>query len=266
VYGDVNGAVGAARAAKKLGIPLAHVEAGLRSFDRAMPEELNRIEIDQLANVLLCSEEAGIKNLADEGLADHAVLVGNTMIDTLIRMLPLIDQEMLPGDVHRPYAVCTLHRPSNVDTVEALTANMEFLREMSERIPVILPVHHRLRLALRDFDLELPAGVIALPPLGYLPFLRLVRDASFIVTDSGGIQEEATYLKKRCFTLRLNTERPSSVVSGSNSLINLAKKDDRDLVLAYADAPVEPHVLVPPLWDGHAGERILAALHASFAR
>lgn len=263
VYGDVNGAVGAAQAAHALGIPLAHVEAGLRSFDQSMPEEVNRIAIDQLADILLVSEQSGMDNLQREGCKGHVEFVGNTMIDSLIRMLPLIERESLPTSVAYPYCVLTLHRPSNVDTAESLQENIEFIAKVAAHIPVVFPLHHRTRASLEKFDIQLPDNVHTIDPLGYIPFLRLVKDAACILTDSGGIQEEATYLQKKCFTLRRNTERPSTIDSGSNTLIDLTDSAQRELVLAFVASPTPPTVLIPPLWDGKAGERILTAVTSS---
>lgn len=262
VYGDVNGAVGAMQAAKKLGIRLAHVEAGLRSGDLSMPEEGNRIAIDEAADFLFCTEESGMEHLASEDAKGEKFLVGNTMIDTLIRMLPTIKKQKLPGGIPTRFAVATLHRPSNVDAKKALASVLEFLSEVSAHCPLILPVHHRLNAALDQFGLRasIPQSIMLLPPLPYLQFLHSIEKAQFILTDSGGIQEEATYLKKRCFTLRRNTERPSTIESGSNSLIDESNPTDRALVLDFAAHPEPPDVRIPPLWDGKAGERIVGIL------
>lgn len=262
VYGDVNGALGAARAAKAAGIRLAHVEAGLRSFDETMPEELNRVAIDHLADLLLCSELSGVENLAKEGVKGRIELVGNTMIDTLVRMLPVIDAEPMPVDIARPFAVATLHRPSNVDDAVTLASVLRFLGDVAARCPVILPAHHRLKAKMEEFGLmpSLPTGLHLIEPLGYVPFLRLVRESAFTLTDSGGLQEEATFLGKRCFTLRRNTERPSTVAAGSNVLVHQDLPADREAVLAFAAAPRDPVVHVPPLWDGRTGERIIRVL------
>jgi UDP-N-acetylglucosamine 2-epimerase (non-hydrolysing) len=260
VYGDVNGALGAARAARHEGIKVAHVEAGLRSFDLSMPEELNRVGIDDIADLLLCSEKSGMENLAKEGVRGKAELVGNTMIDTLVRMRPAIAREPLVEEAKNgPFAIATLHRPSNVDDPIILASVLRFLGEVGEQCPVLLPVHHRLDARLDEFDLEgaVLSGLRLIEPLAYLPFLRAVEAAAFVLTDSGGIQEEATFLGKRCFTLRRNTERPSTVESGSNVLVDPAVDADRRAVLRYAANPVAPQVRVPPLWDGQTGERIV---------
>jgi len=259
VYGDVNGAVGAALAAKKAGIRVGHVEAGLRSFDESMPEEHNRIAIDQIADVLLCSEQSGMEHLEKEKVAGKALLVGNTMIDTLIRMMPLIDEQELP-ELPASFAIVTMHRPSNVDDESALRSNMGFLEEVSAHTPLLLPVHHRLKASMEKFGMRVPEGVLASEPLGYLPFLNLVKRSAFILTDSGGIQEEATFLQKRCFTLRKNTERPSTIESGSNVLIDIEKESDRATVLSFAAEPIDIDVTVPELWDGKTGDRIVEIL------
>ncbi len=265
VYGDVNGAVGAAQASGKCGIKLAHVEAGLRSFDQEMPEELNRVRIDELTDFLFCTEQSGMDHLAKEKAKGEAYLVGNTMIDTLIRMMPLIEKEKLPNTIPEKFGVVTLHRPSNVDNEEALWSVTSFLSHVSERCPLIFPMHHRFKNAISHFALieELsPDGRIQfLEPFPYLQFLKLVQNAEFILTDSGGIQEEATYLKKKCFTLRRNTERPSTIESGSNTLIDEMLESDQEKVFSFAAHPEAPKVTVPPLWDGKAGERILKELH-----
>lgn len=262
VYGDVNGAVGAARAAKAGGWAIGHVEAGLRSFDDGMPEEHNRIAVDRQADLLFCSEESGMRNLEKENVTGERFLVGNTMIDTLIRMQPAIMLEELPPNLPSAYAVATLHRPSNVDDPAMLRLNVEMLLSMAEHIGVVLPVHHRLKAALEKHHLlgMLSERVRMLPPLGYLPFLRLMTDARFVLTDSGGIQEEATFLRKRCYTLRKNTERPVTIESGSNILIDLEDSADRALLEKAAQDESTPDVQVPELWDGKAGERIVRIL------
>jgi UDP-N-acetylglucosamine 2-epimerase (non-hydrolysing) len=258
-YGDVNGAAGAARACAALGIRLAHVEAGLRSFDDSMPEERNRIEVDRLAQVLFCTEESGVRHLEQEGAKGDVRFVGNTMIDTLLRMLPRLDDVSLPDGLPASYAVATIHRPSNVDDADALESVLGFIGDVSARLPVLLPAHHRLKASLERFNLEemLPKTVLLLEPQPYLPFLKLMRGSQFLLTDSGGIQEEAVLLRKRCFTLRRNTERPVTIAVGSNVLVDPASARDREAVLAFAEAPGDVGVDIPPFWDGKAGERIV---------
>lgn len=262
VYGDVNGAVGAALAAKAGGYLLAHVEAGLRSFDASMPEERNRIAIDQIADLLLCSEQSGMDNLQLEGAGGGVHLVGNTMIDTLVRMLPAIERATALPDLPVSYAIATLHRPSNVDDPSMLRRTMTVLGDLSSSTPILLPVHHRLQAALEANQLlaDISPIIRLLPPQPYLSFLRLMMGAQFLLTDSGGIQEEATFLQKRCYTLRSNTERPATIESGSNVLVDLSHADQRDRLLAAVRAPGLVQVRVPELWDGRAGERIMDVL------
>lgn len=264
VYGDVNGAVGAARAAKKAGIRIGHVEAGLRSFDQAMPEELNRIEIDRLSDDLFVSEQSGLLNLRQEGIPGKAHFVGNTMIDTLVRMQPVIKDAALPFDPPEHFCIATLHRPSNVDSAETLKKILGFLAMVTRRCPVVFPLHLRTKAAIEKFGFEdLLRNMRIVEPLGYIQFLKLVSDAAFILTDSGGIQEEATFLRKRCFTLRRNTERPSTVKSGSNVLLDPSKEADQHTVLNFATDPHGIDIVIPEKWDGKAGERLLAIVHAS---
>lgn len=257
VYGDVNGAVGAARAAAEQGITLVHIEAGLRSFDSRMPEEINRIEIDTLAQYLFCTEESGIDNIAKEKLKGQPFLVGNTMIDTLIRMLPKINTLPVPV-VNKEYIVATMHRPSNVDSKESLQKNIIFLEKISALAPVVLPMHHRLKAALHKHNIIMPSSIVIIDPLGYLPFLKLLQGCKFIVTDSGGIQEEAVLLRKRCFTIRKNTERPSTIESGSNILIDPVK--DLDIIQRYCRDGEAVQIDTPLYWDGKAAVRILQIL------
>ncbi|MSR67235.1 UDP-N-acetylglucosamine 2-epimerase (non-hydrolyzing) [Candidatus Peribacteria bacterium] len=264
VYGDVNGAVGAARAAKNAGIRLGHVEAGLRSFDVLMPEELNRIEIDQLADELFVTEQSGIDNLGVEGMKGNVHFVGNTMIDTLIRMMPQIDAVTLAPELPERFAIVTLHRPSNVDDRDVLIANFEFLKDIAKYIPVLLPAHPRLAAALQKAGIDpkklVSLGIFITESFGYLQFLHLLKHAAFVLTDSGGIQEEAVLLRKRCFTMRRNTERPSTIDSGSNVLIDPNVSSDRTKVLEFANNPVTLVIKIPEKWDGKAGERIAKIL------
>lgn len=269
-YGDVNGAVGAALAAKECGIRIAHVEAGLRSRDLDMPEERNRIAIDEIADLLLCSERSGMENVAAEKRPGRAVLVGNTMIDTFLRMRPTIAKletailRKMPDLIGGKYAIATLHRPSNVDNPDALRRVMELLLEVARSCPVTVPAHPRLQRALDAIGFEQHADgppLLILPdPLPYLEFLAFLSRSAFILTDSGGIQEEAVLLGKRCFTLRRSTERPSTIAAGSNVLIDPDKMEDRAAVLAFAKKPVDPAITVPEFWDGKTGARIVEEL------
>lgn len=266
VYGDVNGAVGAARAAHRLGIRLAHIEAGLRSYDMAMPEEVNRIEIDRLADILFCSEQSGMEHLLEEQVLGKSYLVGNTMIDTLIDMQKEVQHQR--QDMHdrlstfEGHAVATIHRPSNVDDAETLVHLMKFLEEIAEMCPIILPAHPRLEQALRRAAFTPSERLTLASPFSYLDFLHVVQFATFILTDSGGIQEEAVLLGKRCFTLRRNTERPSTIASGSNTLIDPLHEAHRAIVFDFANHPVDPIISIPEHWDGKTGERIVQLLLA----
>lgn len=266
VYGDVNGALGAAQAATEKGIRIAHVEAGLRSGDLDMPEEHNRIAVDKLATYLFCTEQSGVDHLEQEVVGGQVHLVGNTMIDTLLRMIPAIQRAPMDPALPGIFGIVTLHRPSNVDEAGMLRSNIEFLNEVASHLPLVLPVHHRLAKNLDAFDLRrlVSPHLHLIDPQPYISFLRMVRQSACIITDSGGIQEEAVLFQKRCFTLRRNTERPSTIESGSNMLIDPSRPQDREAVLAFAKHPTSlDAVKIPVLWDGKAGERILAILKSS---
>ncbi len=264
VYGDVNGAFGAAQAAAEKEVRVAHVEAGLRSGDLDMPEEHNRMAVDAIAMFLFCTEQSGVDHLEREVAGGAVHLVGNTMIDTLLRMMPAINRAPLDPALPGTFGIVTLHRPSNVDDPGMLRMNIEFLNEVASHLPLVLPVHHRLAKSLDAFDLRRMASphLHLIDPQPYISFLRMVQNSTCILTDSGGIQEEAVLFKKRCFTLRRNTERPSTIESGSNVLIDPSLPADRQQVISYAKHPqVLTNIQVPALWDGKAGERILHILH-----
>jgi len=250
--------------AAKLSISVAHVEAGLRSGDRRMPEEINRLLTDQLADLLFTPSEDGNQNLAREGVAPSKVhTVGNVMIDTLVRLLPQARPPELPG-LTRPYGLVTLHRPSNVDDPQVLRRIMETLLALSRDLMLVFPIHPRTRKRVEDAGRAIPAGgrLLLLEPIGYLEMLGLQRDALAVITDSGGIQEETTYLGVPCLTLRENTERPITVTQGTNRLFGndmLALEQAVRRLLAGERLPGR----VPPLWDGHAGERIASVLTAT---
>ncbi len=276
VVGDVNSTLGAALVAAKGDVPLAHVEAGLRSFDRRMPEETNRIVIDQLADLLLTPSPDAHENLRREGIPEGRIIeVGNVMIDTL--RTALIEDPAHPGGETRPagrradragrYGVVTLHRAANVDDPTRLTSLLGALGELARKLPLFFPIHPRTAARLDAAGLALPPGIESLPPLGYRDFLGLWSQATLVLTDSGGLQEETTALGVPCLTLRETTERPITVECGSNQLVGT----DPDRILAAAGQILESelprpsprHFQVPPrlpLWDGHASERILSAL------
>ncbi|MDQ3448279.1 MAG: UDP-N-acetylglucosamine 2-epimerase (non-hydrolyzing) [Chloroflexota bacterium] len=268
VYGDVNSTIAAALVCAKLGIPSAHVEAGLRSFDRSMPEEINRVVTDRLADLLFVTSPEGVDNLAREGIdAGRVHLVGNPMIDTLLRHLSRFDPGPVRDRLGAPgrYAVATIHRPANVDEPHAARRIVAALEEAVARIPVVLPLHPRGRATLEEAGLaELTGrGLLVVDPLGYLEFLSLVRGSSAVITDSGGIQEETTILGIPCLTLRPNTERPITITHGTNRLVEPeALGAALDGALAGAQAPPPEG---PPLWDGHAGERISQSIESWLA-
>jgi UDP-N-acetylglucosamine 2-epimerase (non-hydrolysing) len=249
--------------AAKLGIKVAHVEAGLRSYDRTMPEEINRLVTDVIADLLLAPSPDACENLRREGVADDKiVLVGNIMIDSLVTSLPraqasgiLRENQVSKGG----YAYVTLHRPSNVDDETTLRSIMRELKSLSENLPVVFPMHPRTRQRLSDFGIRyaLNGRLKILEPVGYYDSLCLTQNARFVLTDSGGLQEETTYLRVPCLTLRPNTERPITVAMGSNRLTTPAKlPEDISSLLSHAG----PVGQVPPLWDGHTAERVVHAL------
>ena len=267
VPGDVNSTLGASLTAAKLGIPVGHIEAGLRSFDRTMPEEINRIVTDTLAELLFVHSPEAIDNLIGEGVAPEKIhMVGNTMIDTLVAMQPRIESLDLPGRLgleRGAYLVVTLHRPMLVDGPLLLEA-IEALREVSAELPVVFPVHPRTRARLAEQGIATVSEerLQLLDPMGYLEFLSLIEGAAGVVTDSGGIQEETTFLGIPCFTLRANTERPITCTLGTNTLLGLAPNRIADVPRLLAESRARP-AAVPDLWDGAAAERIVEVLARS---
>ncbi len=257
VPGDVNSTLAAVLTAVKMQIPVAHIESGLRSFDRTMPEEINRIVADEFSERLFLHSDEAIENLRAEGIADERMhFVGNTMIDTLVALEGRFRAAgsaaklgVEPGD----YALVTLHRPALVDG-ELLPQTVERLAELAREMPVVFPVHPRTRKKMEAVASDHP-GLLLSEPLGYVDFLSLVADAGAVLTDSGGIQEETTYLGVPCFTLRDNTERPVTIRAGTNTLLGLDPAAIAGIPASLAQRPAgkpEP----PPLWDGHAAERI----------
>ena len=267
VVGDVNSTLAAALAAAKLCIPVAHVEAGLRSNDRTMPEEINRLATDAISDLLLASEPSAVDNLRREGHPDSRVsLVGNVMIDTLrenlsaARSLPVLEQYGLKAE---QYATVTLHRPSNVDDPQALSRLIDVLMVTSRRLPIIFPVHPRTRKKLESAGLVTKltdtAGVHLTEPLGYLPMLSLNAQAKLAITDSGGLQEETTALGIPCLTMRANTERPVTVTEGTSTLIGNNAGLLRETIESVLNGTYKRGAC-PQLWDGHASDRIASAL------
>lgn len=259
VYGDVNSTIAAALVAAKLGIPMAHVEAGLRSFDDTMPEEINRRVTDLLSDLLFVTSPEGIDNLVASGVpTDRIHFVGNPMIDTLLANLDRFDAARMRSALDLPerYAVATMHRPANVDEPAQAARIATMLRGISDLLTLVVPLHPRGRPTLEAAGLVGSDRLRIVDPLGYVDFLSLVRGATLVVTDSGGIQEETTVLGVPCLTVRPNTERPITITHGTNRLL-----EPEDVV------PVARSVLAdglavpadgPPLWDGHSGERIAA--------
>ena len=262
VVGDVNSTLAGTLVAAKLGIPVAHVEAGLRSFDRSMPEELNRLVTDVLSNYLFASEPSGIANLRAEGVPDERIfLVGNVMIDTLLRFREQAaesDVQQRLGLQPHQYAVATVHRPSNVDDRARLTTLIAALQDVATRLPVVFPVHPRTEKVIETAEID-TSGLAVCPPLGYLDFLHLQSQARVVVTDSGGIQEESTVLGVPCLTVRDNTERPITISEGTNRLIGTNYADIAPAVNAVLAEPPSSKQ-APALWDGKAADRILDVL------
>ncbi len=266
VVGDVNSTVAAALAAAALGLPVAHVEAGLRSFDRTMPEEINRVVVDGISELLFASEESAVANLTREGRPAATIHhVGNVMIDALVRFRPRAaerDPAAALG-IAGEYGVLTLHRPSNVDRAAVLRRLLRAVASAACRLPIVFPVHPRTRDRLETLGLaaalaEVP-GLVVTEPLGYVDMLALMQRARLVLTDSGGVQEETTYLGVPCLTLRDNTERPATVIHGSNRVVGTRP----ERVLAAFEHALEtepPPTRCPPLWDGHAADRVADVL------
>ncbi len=273
VVGDVNSTIACALVAAKKGVPVVHVEAGLRSFDRTMPEEINRVLTDQISHLLFTTERLARNNLLREGIADEAIhFAGNVMIDTLHHHLPravpaseLFSRVGAPADLTgQPgsYAGLTLHRPSNVDSESTLRPLLEALRDISRDIPLVFPLHPRTRGRIEQFGL-MPllesTRILILPPLGYLEMLGLTRNARFFMTDSGGLQEETTALGVPCLTLRDNTEREITIDEGTNTLVGTDAhrlRSEVQLILSSGGKAGR----IPEYWDGHAAKRIVQSL------
>ncbi len=269
VVGDVNSTLACALVAQRAGIDVVHVEAGLRSGDRSMPEEINRVLTDQISDWLYTSCEDAAPNLLAEGIdAARIAFVGNVMIDSLIRHLPAAEADdvltRLGLEAGR-YALCTLHRPSNVDDPDVLAGILGELARLSAELPVLLPVHPRTRARLAPFDdlIEAAGDLRVVEPEGYHSFLRLTRDARLVITDSGGIQEETTYLRVPCVTVRESTERPITIYEGTNQLVGT---DPSRIRQGIERAVVHPGVEtpMPRLWDGKASSRIAGHLRERY--
>jgi UDP-N-acetylglucosamine 2-epimerase (non-hydrolysing) len=261
VPGDVNSTLAAVLTAAKMHIPVAHIESGLRSFDRTMPEEVNRIVADEFSDYLFLHSDEAIENLRAEGIPDERMhFVGNTMIDTLVALEDRIRAAGAAaglGVAAGEYMLVTLHRPALVDG-ELLPETVKQLAALAREMPVVFPVHPRTRKMMEEVESEHP-GLLLCEPLGYIDFLSLLADAGAVLTDSGGIQEETTYLGIPCFTLRDNTERPVTIRAGTNTLLGLDPATIAGIPAALAERPTE-RPEPPPLWDGKAAERIADVL------
>lgn len=262
VVGDVNSTIACSLVASKLNIRVAHVEAGLRSFDREMPEEINRLLTDAIADFLFVTEKSGLEHLKNEGVNESKVFfTGNVMIDSLVNYLPKADKSDIL-DCYKlaknNYILVTLHRPSNVDSKEYLSKLIHLLNTVSEKRKLIFPIHPRTKTNMHRFGLEdlLSNNVILTEPIGYIDFLALTKNAELIITDSGGIQEESTYLGVQCITVRNNTERPITVEVGTNQLIGTDLQEVESAALKVLNGS-RKEGNIPELWDGRAAERIV---------
>jgi UDP-N-acetylglucosamine 2-epimerase (non-hydrolysing) len=266
VPGDVNSTMAATLTASKLNIPVGHVESGLRSFDRFMPEELNRIVTDVIADMLFVSEPSGLENLKKEGIADERVFyVGNIMIDSLVSFLPLINKSGVLESMKLEtgeYILVTLHRPRNVDSKDNLSGIIHLLNQLSEKKIIIFPIHPRTRSRIEEFGLSdsISENVKLSDPIGYIDFLALTKNAGLIVTDSGGIQEESTYLGVQCVTARDNTERPVTVDIGTNHLAGTDPEKILEISLSVLNGN-KKEGKIPELWDGKTAQRIMEIIH-----
>ncbi|MBC7630892.1 non-hydrolyzing UDP-N-acetylglucosamine 2-epimerase [Aeromicrobium sp.] len=267
VYGDVNSTVAATLVAAKLHIPVAHVEAGLRSFDRTMPEEVNRVVTDSLADLLFTTSPDANVHLGHEGIAAEKIhFVGNPMIDTLLSNLDAFDADAAREQlsIEGPYLVATLHRPANVDDPATAASIVKALHAAADTTRVVIPLHPRGRASFASAGLMDHSGVTVIEPLGYVEFIGLVRGSLAVVTDSGGVQEETTMLGIPCLTLRPNTERPVTITHGTNQLVTVDNLVDR--LQPIVDGQGSGDGTTPPLWDGHAGERIGTVVAAYLRR
>ncbi|HEY4482018.1 MAG TPA: UDP-N-acetylglucosamine 2-epimerase (non-hydrolyzing), partial [Candidatus Brocadiaceae bacterium] len=279
VVGDVNSTIACALVASKLGVKIAHVEAGLRSYDRTMPEEINRVLTDAVSDLLFTTERAAEENLLKEGIPLNKIhFVGNVMIDTLLKnqkkaeSSDILERLQLKNTMLEPYGVLTLHRPSNVDEYEQLLSILDALSEVSQRIPIVFPIHPKTRNSINNFGLNhylktpssyrissretRKSGIIDVQPLGYLDFLHLISNAKIVLTDSGGIQEETTVLGVPCITLRENTERPITISQGTNVLTGINKDKIVNESMKILHGEVKKATL-PEYWDGKAAYRIV---------
>ena len=262
VVGDVTSTISCALTSARYGVKVAHIEAGLRSFDRTMPEEINRILTDQISELLFVTEESGVKNLKNEGISDNKIfLVGNLMIDSLVQFKEVAAKSTILQELgleKEKYIAATLHRPSSVDDKQTFANLLDAFEKIQTKMKIVLPLHPRSRKKLQEFGLQSKVenmkNLLIVEPIGYFDFLRLMMDAKLVITDSGGIQEETTFLGIPCLTTRNNTERPSTIELGTNVLVGLDKNKLVDEALKVLSGNAKKGV-VPPLWDGKAAER-----------
>ena len=268
VPGDVNSSLACALVASRNGIKVGHIESGLRSFDRAMPEEINRILIDDLSDFFFVTEESGIDHLNNEGKEEKIIhLVGNTMIDSLVNFKDSIEKSNITDEIMCPeaYGLMTFHRPSNVDRKETLSELLITIEKCCSRLTMVLPIHPRTKKSLEKHNLwdkfKSIKNLIFTDSLGYLDFMKLVTNSKIVITDSGGIQEETTFLQIPCITVRENTERPITITLGNNELLQLNGELISKRMIEKLNNTEKGEI--PPLWDGHATERILEILSKS---
>lgn len=259
VVGDVNSTIACSLVASKMNIKIAHVEAGLRSFDRSMPEEINRVLTDHLADYLFVTEKSGIENLRNEGIPeDRIFFTGNVMIDSLVHYIPKANLSKIHSKFQIQnfnYILVTLHRPSNVDSSENVRQILILLNKLAYKRKIIFPVHPRTKNNIEKLNFKLNKNFILTDPIGYIDFLALTKNAELILTDSGGIQEESTYLGVQCLTIRDNTERPVTIEFGTNKLAGTDLKKVEEAAFEILNGKIKKGI-VPELWDGHAAERI----------
>lgn len=268
VVGDVNSTVAGAKAAHELGIKIAHVEAGLRSFDRSMPEEINRIQTDRISDFLFTTEKSAARNLINEGIDRKKIFfVGNVMIDTLLKHREKAKKSKILKELmlrRKEYCVLTLHRPSNVDNKESFEAMISILEEIGKETKIVFPIHPRTRKNIESFGLgkkmDNVKNLVVTKPLGYLEFLCLMDNSMLVLTDSGGIQEETTVLGVPCITLRKNTERPATVEHGTNLLVSIDKTKVVKKAMEMMSGKISAKKRAPKLWDGKAAQRIVGVL------
>lgn len=268
VPGDVNSTLAASLVAAKLHIPVAHVESGLRSFDRKMPEEINRVLADEISDFLFVTEESGLHNLENEGVDKSKVyFTGNVMIDSLINFMPFIDKSGVINELgleKENYILTTFHRPSNVDKEEELQDLVSAINELADLSKIVFPIHPRTKNNLEKFGLinSIKENVIILEPLGYIDFLNLTKNAMLVITDSGGIQEETTFLGVQCITVRDNTERPITSEIGTNHMIGTDLRSVVDAAKEIVGGKIK-RGRIPELWDGKAADRIAEIIYKS---